>query len=41
MSQTTNRVRWTIQDVTSLADREWICDEILDGELFMVGDRLP
>ena len=24
MSQTTDRVRWTIQDVTALPDNEWI-----------------
>lgn len=36
MSQTTSKVRWTIQDVAALPDNEWIRYEILDGELFAV-----
>jgi hypothetical protein len=36
MSQTTSRVRWTIQDVAALPDNEWIRYEIIDGELFAV-----
>ncbi len=35
MSQTTSRVRWTIQDVAALPDNEWIRYEIIDGELFV------
>jgi hypothetical protein len=35
MSQTTDRVRWTIQDVAALPDNEWIRYEIIDGELFV------
>ncbi len=35
MSQTTGRVRWTIQDVAALPDNEWIRYEIIDGELLM------
>jgi len=36
MSQTTSKVRWTIQDVAALPDNEWIRYEILNGELFAV-----
>ncbi|WP_042341730.1 Uma2 family endonuclease [Calothrix sp. PCC 7507] len=36
MSQTTDRVRWTSQDVAALPDNEWIRYEIIDGELFAV-----
>lgn len=35
MSQITETVRWTIHDVEVLPENEWICYEILDGELFM------
>lgn len=35
MSQTTNRVRWTTQDVEVLPENEWIRYEIIDGELFV------
>ena len=35
MSQTASGVRWTIQDVEALPDNEWICYEIIDGELFV------
>ncbi|MEH1872471.1 MAG: hypothetical protein V7K73_13785 [Nostoc sp.] len=40
MSQTTSRVRWTIQDVAALPDNEWIRYEIIDGELFAVRSSL-
>ncbi|WP_017654392.1 hypothetical protein [Fortiea contorta] len=40
MSQTTGRVRWTIQDVAALPDNEWIRYEIIDGELFAVRSPL-
>lgn len=35
MSQATDKVRWTIQDVAALPDNEWIRYEIIDGELFV------
>ncbi|NEU76916.1 Uma2 family endonuclease [Hassallia byssoidea VB512170] len=35
MSQAASGVRWTIQDVAALPDNEWICYEIIDGELFV------
>jgi hypothetical protein len=35
-SQTTSRVRGTIQDIAALPDNEWIRYEIIDGELFAV-----
>ncbi|WP_339385955.1 hypothetical protein [Calothrix rhizosoleniae] len=35
MSQSTDRARWTIQDVAALPDNEWIRYEIIDGELLV------
>ncbi|HEY9598703.1 MAG TPA: Uma2 family endonuclease [Cyanophyceae cyanobacterium] len=35
MNQTTNVVRWTIQDVEALPDNEGIRYEIINGELFV------
>lgn len=35
MNQTTNVVRWTIQDVDALPDNEGIRYEIINGELFV------
>lgn len=35
MTQTTNGVRWTTQDLDLLAADEWKRYEIIDGELFV------